>query len=411
MGIEMKKFGEAQRLIQKYSTRLPAHETFVSDALGCVLADNLRACVDLPGFDNSAMDGFALKSWDTRGAMNEKPVKFLVQTVIQAGSKKRVTLLSGHACRIMTGAPIPEGADTVLEKEKAVLENGVLVMSSPMQKGRHVRCRGEEMRKNASLNLKGTVVTPGVVGFLSSLGISRVRVYRKPRISIITTGDELVHAGRPLQPGQIYDSNTPMLVSALERMRIRPLLTRRGRDADAMLRRILIQTLSKSDMIILTGGVSAGDYDFVRNALKDLEVREIFWKVSQKPGKPLFFGRKKDALVFGLPGNPAAVFTCFYEYVYPSIRLRMGYERPFLLEKVLPVKKSLTPDPQKTFFLKGCIDKSIKKEKCIVLGFQGSHMLSSFCRANGFVVVPPGKKKIQTGEQVKFHFLPEMSEL
>lgn len=399
-------YQEAQQMIIKYARPLKAIEQLIENSLGFILASDIKSPADSPSFNNSAMDGFVLKSKDTISASIRKPVSLMICGSIRAGSTRNMSLKPGHAFRIMTGAPIPKGADAVLEKENAKIQNGSLWVIKSIRKGRHIRRQGEEIAKKEAIRLKGSVVTPGVIGFLSGLGVARVRVTQKPKVSLIATGDEIISSGKKPMRGQIYDSNTPMLTAALKALTIIPQYARRVADKKEALRGALSRAMRTSDLVILTGGVSVGDYDHVKEVFKDLGVQTLFWRVRQKPGKPIFFGKKGAALIFGLPGNPAAVHACFYQYVYPAIRLLMGHRQAFMPNEGIALKHEVRPDREKTLFLKAMVDRSQEIHRCEALGHQGSHMLSSLCRSHGFIVVPPGNKVLKKGAHIRFQYLP-----
>ena len=243
------------------------------------------------------------------------------------------------------------------------------------------------------------------MGFLASLGKSRVRVFGKPRVSLVATGSELVKPGRSLSPGKIYDSNSFMIAAALSKMAIQPALVKTVPDKPKVLRGVIVGALRRSDVLILMGGVSTGEYDYVKAILRELGVRQIFWKVSQKPGKPIFFGKKGRTLVFGLPGNPASVFTCFYEYVYPALRRMMGFVNSDLPSAMLPLQSRVKADQTKLLFLKGKVAVTKKGRRVIPLPHQGSHMLSSLCDTDSFILISPQKNVFETGERVPVHLL------
>ena len=398
---------EAQKKIVQHARALPAWKKAVQESIGCVIASDLRSPISLPCFDNSAMDGFALRAAETESVSVKNPARLEICGSIRAGLSGRRVLKYGKVFKIMTGAPMPAGADAVLEKEKAFIRNGFLVIAEPVQKDRHVRYHGEEISKGSCINLRDAEVTPGVVGFLSSLGVGQVFVHEKPRVSLIATGDELISCGKKLGHGQIYDSNTPMLLTALKSLTITPELVKRIADRKRTLKAALSKSVQQSDIVILTGGVSVGDYDHVKELFSELGVKSIFWKVRQKPGKPVFFGKKGRVLVFGLPGNPASAHACFYQYVYPAIRRLMGHSEVFLPEEKITLKHSVRPDREKTLFLKASLDRSLGGPCCEALGHQGSHMLSSLCRTDGFIVVPPGNKTLTKGQKIQFQYLPE----
>jgi len=397
---------EAQGLIKKNSP-LPREEELILSAvvaLGRVTAEDIRSPLALPSFDNSAMDGFALRSGDTRVATKEKLVFLQVAGTIKAGDGPRNILKNGEAYRIMTGAPIVKGADAVLPLEQAVLKKGLLAIDRAVEKGRNVRFRGEEIEKGELVLQKGSILNPGTIGFLSAMGISKIKVYKTPRVVLVATGSELVAPGRALTDGKIYDSNSPMILAALEDMRIRPVFLKRLADQPGAIRKWVDFALKESDFLILMGGVSAGDYDFVKDILNAAGVETVFWKVRQKPGRPLYFGKRKETLVFGLPGNPASVFTCFYEYVYPAIRMFMGYKNPYLRSDRMKLEESVRTDPDKLLFLKG--KKNGAAHTVAPLKRQKSHMLSSLCKADSFIVVPRSLTTLEAGEAAAVHSLP-----
>ena len=396
---------QALKLIEENNLPSKEEEVFISAALGLVCSRDVKSPLNLPFYDNSAMDGFVLWSGDTLGATVEKPILLSIRGVIKAGDNGRDCLDEKETYRIMTGAPIIKGGDTVLEKEKAFVQGNCLVISAPIPKGKNVRYKAEEIKKHELVLPKDSVINPGTIGFLAAMGMNEIKVYKKPVVSLIGTGCELVTPGNPLGPGKIYDSNTAMIRAALEEMRIRPFLVRRLNDAPKAIKKVLRFALKESDLVILMGGVSVGDYDFVKGLLEEEGVRTLFWKVRQKPGKPLFFGRKDNRLVFGLPGNPASVFTCFYEYVYPAIRRFMGYKNPYLSSARFELQGSLKPDPEKFLFLKSKIKTSGTKG-VLPLKHQKSHMISSLCEADSFVVVPNSGKIVEKGEKVLVHSLP-----
>ena len=400
---------QALKLIEAHHPPLKEHTGLISAALGLVCAENVRSPRNLPLFDNSAMDGFVLFSGDTRDATADKPVLLTLRGVIKAGDYCRDPLAKKEAYRVMTGAPLLKGGDAVLEKEKACVRDNCLVVSSPVPKGKNIRYEAEEIKKHELVLPKGSILNPGTIGFLASMGMTQINTYAKPAISLIATGAELVSPGNPLKQGKIYDSNTPMIRAALEEMRIHPLFIRRTDDMPKTMQKVIHFALKESDLVILMGGVSVGDYDFVKALLEKEGVKTVFWKVSQKPGKPLYFGVKGNTLVFGLPGNPASVFTCFYEYVYPAIRRLMGYKNPYLSSVTRVLKGSLKPDPEKFLFIKSKIEHG-KNAGVFPLKHQKSHTISSLCETNSFVVVPNSETVLKEGDQVLVHSLPYAAE-
>ena len=400
----MISFEEALQQIKENGFLLREESVPIGAALGRINSRDLRSPLSLPSFNNSAMDGFAFCSKDTSGATTEKPVFLKIAGAIRAGDEGE-PLEKNTTVRIMTGAVLPHGADTVLENEKAMIRRGSLRFDGPVPEARNVRYKGEEITKGDRVLPKGALIHPGIIGFLAAMGMDRVHVYQKPNVSLIGTGNELTEPGFPLRTGKIYDSNTAMVQAALDEMKIRPVFVRRVPDEKNAIRNVIRFALGHSDFLILMGGVSSGDHDHVKEMLKKSGVRTLFWKISQKPGMPLYFGRKNKCLVFGLPGNPASVFTCFYEYVYPAIRRAMGHANPYLAAERMPVEEEIRPDRDRFLFLKGKISQNGSRA-VLPLKHQRSHMLSSLCETNGLVVVPNSEQPLKKGEKALVHLLP-----
>jgi molybdopterin molybdotransferase len=389
---------KASELIRRHTPKPVSQRTPLARCLGRVLAEDVTAPFAMPIADNSAMDGFVIRTQDAARASAAAPVTLQITGAIRAGDTRRTWLRAGTAARIMTGALIPSGGGAVIPKEDAVINGHSLVITAPARDGRHIRRRGEEIPKDARLLKKGMTLQPAAIGVLASCGFPGVRVYASPRVAVLATGTELVTPGIKLKYGQIYDSNSWMMRAALRQMGIDGSKVMKIPDDAARMRQAVRSALASSEILLLLGGVSVGDYDLVKDALTREGVQTIFWKVSQKPGKPLFFGRKGKKLVFGLPGNPAAVFTCFYEYVYPALRRFMGAGHAELDRITVRVKGPVPSDSQKQYFLKAQLIPSNAKDADVsggcreaqVAGRQGSHMISSLADADGFLIVPPG---------------------
>lgn len=369
-----------------------------SDTLGYVLAADVTTPVDMPPFDNSAMDGYCLRARDTASASPRTPVRLDIDGVAFAGDGSRRRLRRGGARAIMTGAPVPPGADTVIPREAAVVEKGQLVVRSRVAVGRHVRRGGEELERGATVLAAGTVITPGAIGVIATTGRKRVRVYRKPRVAVVATGNETVPPGQRLRYGQIYDSNSAMVTAMVRGAGFEVSRHRRVSDHAGAVRRAFEAALRHADMVVVTGGVSVGDRDHVREVVGQLGVSEVFWRVSQKPGKPLYVGRKGRRLVFGLPGNPASVFTCFYLYVCPALKRMAGASAPGPAVVHAKLGSTVGRDPKRWRFLKATLPPDAGTVR--VLPAQASHMTSSLARTNALVEVPPGQGHIDRGETV-----------
>lgn len=376
---------EALEHIGSRAAALSPVKVKLHESPGCVLAENVVAPHPLPRFDNSAMDGYAVRSGDTGGAGPASPVALMLRDTIHAGSTATRSLRAGEACGIMTGAPMPRGADSVIPVEVARVEGDRLVVDDAVPAGRHVRKRGEEVEKGATLATRGAIVHPGVMACLATAGRDCVRVIPAPRVSVIATGDETVSPGRSLRPAQIYDSNSHTIAAALADMGVRAVRRRHVKDRPAALDRAVASALATSDVVILLGGVSVGEHDFVRGVLRRRRVKEVFWRVAQKPGKPLYFGGRGRKLVFGLPGNPASAFTCFYVYVYPALRRLAGLGDASLPRTDEVLAEPIASDARLTLFLKGRRDGSAGVR---ATRGQRSHMIAALAEADRLIVVP-----------------------
>lgn len=383
---------EAVTLIRHHAPKPVVKNKPLLDSFGAVLAADANASFPMPVADNSAMDGFVIRARDTAGATAAKPALLKIVGTLKAGDGRQIRLTPGTAYRIMTGAFIPGGGEAVIPKEDALIKGSCLCVASPVRHGRHIRRQGEEVRKGQVLLRKGTPLDPAAVGVLASFGFGQIKVYEKPKVTILATGNELTAPGRRLGPGKIYDSNSWMIRAALEQMGVAPVRVLTLRDEIHKVRKAVRAALIESDCLILLGGVSVGDYDVAKEALTLEKVRTIFWKVNQKPGKPLYFGRKGKRIVFGLPGNPAAAFTCFYEYVVPALLKMLGRQETGLEQRAVRVDGILPTDPTKHLFLKARLSANASREipAAQALGHQGSHMLTSLVEADGFLRIPPG---------------------
>lgn len=367
----------------------------LEEALGHVVSSDIYSPLDIPAFPQSSMDGYAF-------AYEEGVTDYTIAGEIPAGFETATTLSKGSAARIFTGAPVPEGADTVVMQEKTIVNTGIVrITDEKLQKGNNVRLVGTEMRKGQLALTKGSILNPLSIGLLAGLGIDKVSVYPKPRVGIIITGNELQKPGKALSHGQVYDSNSYSLRAALQQLDIEVLHLLQTIDNLDKLSSQLNQLLENSDLVLLVGGVSVGDYDFTLPAFEKCGVTPIFHKIKQKPGKPLLFGKKENVIVFGLPGNPASVMTCFYEYLLPAIGKMTSYN--ISLKRIEAKLEEGYIKPQGlTCFLKAYYNgQSVR----IQTG-QESYKLSSFSEANCLVVLPEESREVIAGEIVNVHLLP-----
>lgn len=371
-------------------TRVPLHV-----AAGLTLAEDVMAPYSIPAYPQSSMDGYAL-------AHSSVGADITLVGEMAAGSSQHFQLQPGQAIRIFTGAAVPAGADTVVIQEKSKADNGKLIIEDPNLKcGDNVRPVGSEIEKGATAMRAGDVLTPAAIGFLAGMGIASVKVYPRPKVSIIVTGNELQHPGEPLQYGQVYEANSFTLLAALEQLHIGQVTVQRSPDDLATLQHLLEQALQQSEVVLMTGGVSVGDYDFTLKAFDASGVRKVFHKIKQKPGKPILFGVKDQKLVFGLPGNPASVLTCFYQYVLPALTAMM-HARPLVRE----VQATLTHDFKKPAGLTHFLKAYYHDGQVQLLTGQESYKLNSFARANCLAVLPEATTEMAAGNSIEIHVLP-----
>jgi molybdopterin molybdotransferase len=387
---------EAKKIIEQNSSALHPLEMSLQEAAGKVLAEDVFAITDIPAFPQSSMDGYAFlfSDWDPQK-------KLEIVGEIPAGSDKEITVTPGKAVRIFTGAPVPPGADTVVMQEKTTVNNHELTIHDELiQAGTNVRPRGSEMKSGELALAKQQLLSAGAIGFLAGLGITKAKVFRDPVITIIITGKELQQPGQPLEYGQVYESNSFTLTTALHHLHFYNIKIARSDDDLEVLTGILREALGNSDIVLLTGGVSVGNYDFVLQAAGNCGVSTLFHKIKQRPGKPLFFGKKEEKLIFGLPGNPSSVLTCFYQYVLPA--LEMLTLRKVTLKTIhAPLYNAFYKSATLTFFLKGFYD----GHSVTVLDAQESYRLSSFAKANCLVKIKEEVTECRKDEMVEIYLL------
>jgi len=381
---------EALHHIRQQCHTLPPIRIPLDSACNFIAAETIYAPVDVPGFDNSAMDGYAIRYDDIK---NTIPLQLHYE--IEAGKTEIPELCKGEIARIFTGAPIPIGADTVIPQENCTVEKGILNCLQSVSQGDHIRKQGTQTRKGDRVVSKGNLLTAEYIGFLATLGIDSVVVFPKPKVGIIITGKELVPIGNTLQNGQIYESNSVALKVVLQQLEIPVVFSQWIDDNESELYRFVSESYTKVDLLLFTGGISVGDYDFVKPVLDKIGTTEIFYKVRQKPGKPLFFGKKDRTLFFGLPGNPSAVITCFHVYIKPALQQITGNQPQTEHYAIL-----VTPYRKKsglTHFVKA----RVQGGKATILDKQLSYQMDAYVQANAFAVLNEKQDDFQIGEKVR----------
>jgi molybdopterin molybdotransferase len=384
---------EAKEILKSLSLAGEKVQLPLQKSLGYWTAVPMYAPMQVPSFDNSGMDGYAI-AWEDEGESR------LLAQVVQAGVFPDFSLEKGTAVRIFTGAPVPQGADTVVQQEWVRIEGDRIVFESgKLTQGMNLRRSGSQCELGQLILPEGTHITPGTLGLLASLGTEEVSVFAAPQVSIILTGDEVVEVGQALQLGQIYNANGPALLGYLSQLGISDVKVYKVKDDSAEVIRVIGEALASADVLLLTGGISVGDYDFVKEGLAENGVETLFYKVKQKPGKPLLAGMKGNKLVFALPGNPASVLTCFMQYVKPSIGQWMGNPAAWEQSSLYPVVANWQKQAKLTVFLKA----KLVQGQIHILPGQESFNLLSFGIADGLLEVGEQLFEVEAGTALPFY--------
>ncbi|SCZ49881.1 molybdopterin molybdotransferase MoeA [Thiohalomonas denitrificans] len=369
----------------------------LAEALGRFLHEDILSPIDVPGHRNSAMDGYAVAG----SALPESGEKrFRVAGTALAGAPYAGSVGPNEAVRIMTGAVVPEGTDTVIMQEKARREGEDVYFEAGHRSGENVRHPGEDIARNTVVLSTGRRITPSDVGLLASLGIAEVRVNRRLRVAIFSTGDELVPLGQSLGEGEIYDSNRYTVAAMLRRMDVDVLDMGVVRDDPNAIEQAFTSAAEVADVVITSGGVSVGEADFVKSTLDKLGEVD-FWRIAMKPGKPLAFGRLGNAAFFGLPGNPVSAVATFYQVVQPSLLHLTGSSDTGRLRVKAHTTEKLKKRPGREDFQRGILESDASGNLVVRgTGMQGSHVLSSVSRANCFIVLPAESGDVEAGDEV-----------
>lgn len=397
---------EGKKIIDKFIYLGGSEVIKIENCRGRILAEDIRAKFDMPIFNNSAMDGFAVRSADLKDASRSKPIKLKIVGTSSAGKISTKKIKTGECMQCMTGAKIPSGADSVVivEHTSGFTKNNFIEVYCETMNGENIRKKGTEIKKGKILLKKGTKLTPGEVGIAATFGYKKIKVSKKPRVALICTGDELLMPGEKLREGKIYNSNLFVVSELLEESGAQIIKKIVITDEKEKLKNNLFSALKTSDIVITTGGVSMGERDFVREIFLNLKIKKHFWQVAQKPGKPLFFGTKNKTLIFGLPGNPVSSTIIFLEWIYPVIRKILGMKNVLVLDGIL--KESFPVEKNKVRFLFGKTEIENGKHVCTPTSKLSSNMLSSVIGANSILFSNPCKKNLKRGDKIKFKLFP-----
>ncbi|HYB13063.1 MAG TPA: gephyrin-like molybdotransferase Glp, partial [Myxococcota bacterium] len=402
---------EAQRVVLALAPQLGSETVASADALGRILAERVVSTRTLPPADNSAMDGYAIRSADLGAATAAAPVALRVVFEVAAGSRPERALAPGEAARIFTGAPIPPGADSVVKQEDTEREGGLVRVRVAPRKGENVRAAGEDVGAGDLVFESGAELGPAALGLLASLGRSVVAVHQRPRVAVVSGGDELIEPDRALLDGKIVSSNSYTLSAQCRLAGAEPIYLGIARDAPEALEERLLAG-SRADLIVSSGGVSVGDRDYVRPVLEKLGCRLIFWGVEMKPGYPIVFGRfgETGPLVFGLPGNPVSAMVTFEQFVRPALRKMAGHKAWFR-----PVIRATLADPfekaaGRMHFVRVSLEPKADAPGEFVArstGSQSSGALRSMALAQGLLILPAAHTRLRAGEHGLVQVLDE----
>ncbi len=390
---------EARQRVLNAARPLGTERVAIDEARDRVLATALEAAGDVPPFACSAMDGYAIVHGDAGRTLT-------VVGESRAGTPSATTLGDGSAIRISTGGAIPDGATAVIPQENVEVRDGRILTQSEVTAGDHLRGAGEDMRSGEVVLAAGTLLGAAELGAAVSAGAAELTVYRRPRAQVLCTGDELRAPGEPLGPGEIHNSNAPMLNALAAAEGAVTGTARRLPDDRAATEAGLATALESADIVIISGGVSVGPHDHVKGALAELGVEEVFWRVALQPGKPTWFGRRGSVLVFGLPGNPVSAVVTFSLFVRPALAALQGRRSEPLLEPEAALGTAVRRNPDREQAIRVRLERRDGKLVAIPNGPQGSHIVTSLLGADALAFVPVGEGELEAGAAVALERLP-----
>lgn len=379
---------QAFAILEAFPVELRKRTLPLAEARNHVLADTLQSKIDMPPFAQATMDGYALAFHDASD--------YTIVGEIKAGDANAVMLKAGEAVKIFTGAAVPQSAQAVIQIEKVSVHENRLSLAETIVAGTNIRPQGAQTKNGDTALTQGHFLNPAAVGFLAGLGFAEVPVFSKPKVAVVVTGNELTQAGEPLAYGKVYESNAVMLQSALLDAGFDVVNLYQIADDFEATQSVLREAIGANDVVLVSGGISVGDYDFVGKALESLGVNELFYKVNQKPGKPLYVGNLDKKIIFALPGNPAASLTCFYVYVKPMLQQLSGFPAQFGFEQTRKLSHDYKVDNVRDLILKA----KTNGDEVTILPHQDSGMLDSFAVADALVYCPNGNYPLAKGALV-----------
>lgn len=417
----MLSYEEAIGIILANCVPLGTEEVEIGKLHGRVLATDVTAPFDFPRFDNSAVDGFGVLIADVIGATEQSPVALPLSAVLRAGDPGQMTLAARHGVKILTGGVVPAGVEAVVMREYCREENGSVLVGYEPSAGENIRPRGAEYKEGETLLRSGTMATPPVVGMVASVGLPAIAVSKRPRIAVISTGNEIVAPGTELKPGQIYDSNSFALGAAIREFAVESVSFYHAPEDKEQTEVVLRQAFAENDVIVSAGGVSVGDFDYVTHVCKEIGVQELVWKIAIKPGKPVFVGLIAGApgapcsapsgrkMIFGLPGNPVSALVTLNLFVRPAIRKMIGVREAELRMPrfTARLEKDVRKRPGRMEFVRGELFCGADSEELRVKATTGqdSHMLGGLSNANCLIHFGKDESLLSAGEKVVVQLL------
>ena len=388
---------EVEQAIELIETNAAPSETERCDtnkALGYVSMQNVLSPINMPPFNQSAMDGYAIHFDDSISS-------YLIIGEIPAGKNpSQIKLNKGEAARIFTGAEIPVGCSSVIQQEWCTQKKNILTFNKEIKNNLNIRPIGEEVKEGEIVIQKGCKLNAATIGFLASLGISSIEVNKKPKIGIVITGSELINLDDEWAPGKIYESNSYLLESILNTFGHNSVSIYKAKDSFDATKTAAKNAIQENDVVLFSGGISVGDYDHVYNVLKELNVETIFYKVKQKPGKPLYFGKVGSKAIFGLPGNPGSALTCFYIYVLRYLSIYRNVEYP-IKKQTIRLQSNYRKKAGRSEFIKAIV----KGDKAEICDFQNSSMLRAFVEGNGLIYMNDKIENPKQGDRFDCYLL------
>ena len=400
----MINYEKARALVLVSVKTRPPESVLLALALGRTLARDIKALENIPPFNKATMDGYAVRAEDVRAAGRDHTVELEVLEDLPAGRVSRTSVGRGQAIRIMTGAPLPKGADAVVMVEDTEKAGGRVKVRLAVRPADNTGQAGEDLKKGELVLEQGAVIGPAETGLLAAAGLARVPVIRRPKMAVIATGDEIVEPGERKAAGQIRNSNGPALMAMALRAGADARYLGIARDRRSSLRAKLARAKG-ADILVLSGGVSVGDYDLVRDGLRTAGVKPVFWQVRIKPGKPVFFGRRGGQLVFGLPGNPTSAMVTFLLFVQPAIERLLGRKKPGPKGGRAVLAEDVVLKPGRTQFLRGVLDAEGPILTVAPYPDQKSGVLRSMARSRVLIVVQADVSRLEKGRDVEILFM------